>query len=602
MKIKIYLGEWFYNLGLVGFHRIIKHNNIDEFEYDYKLGEDYIEFDSNLLNNFHEYYFKYFLDRYDSAKDQWLKIQRYLSLIKRKPEKIKDYLKFIKEIVKKNNEKIKKIDESIFYKADEIYKILAKTKKEDDIEELEIELLKYKEILFDRKINERITLNKYKSILSNSFFGQVSYLNVVNTAKTIEEQKRIMFNDYISPILDRKGIEKSVKNIYDREEFSEFIEELGKKEKLNKNIEKLCKDINKNFIKKKRDLNKLENYIDENYYTCSMCCNEKSLGHNFSEGDFLPLGVSNGNTRNMFWNMNITYPICDICRLILICTPAGTVDIFKGYMDGSFGYEDKIYYGFVNMDIDVDELIKINENFKIREDKESPFKELLLDMVDTEKKIGVWQLQNILYVEFNSDYTSKNCKMNYCHIPKYLAKFLQDKAMLIKGIKDEKLKAEILDNIIKNIDLKFITDKKLRQILRNEYSSSFNCLRLTEINYYIRKYKGGITMKDKEDKRLSFLYMHGTKIVKDFKNNNEENKLSGIIYRLLNASKSNNKKDFMDTILRLHVSRELEVPHLFLQVLNENELSFDEVAHAFISGLTWNGKLESEIKGENKNE
>jgi len=248
LKIKIYLGEWFYNLGLVGFHRIIKHNNIDEFEYDYKLGEDYIEFDSNLLNNFHEYYFKYFLDRYDSAKDQWLKIQRYLSLIKRKPEKIKDYLKFIKEIVKKNNEKIKKIDESIFYKADEIYKILAKIKKEDDIEELEIELLKYKEILFDRKINERITLNKYKSILSNSFFGQVSYLNVVNTAKTIEEQKRIMFNDYISPILDRKGIEKSVKNIYDHEEFSEFIEELGKKEKLNKNIEKLCKDINKNFM------------------------------------------------------------------------------------------------------------------------------------------------------------------------------------------------------------------------------------------------------------------------------------------------------------------------------------------------------------------
>ena len=46
---------------------------------------------------------------------------------------------------------------------------------------------------------------------------------------------------------------------------------------------------------------------------------------------------------------------------------------------------------------DVDELIKINENFKNRQDKESPFEDLILDIIDTEKQIGTWQLENILY-------------------------------------------------------------------------------------------------------------------------------------------------------------------------------------------------------------
>lgn len=597
MKLKVYLGEWFYNLGLVGFNRIIEHSEVDKLEYGYKVGEDYIEFDSSLLNNFHDYYFKYFLDRYDSAKDQWSKIERYMAVIRSKPEKLKDYAKFIKEIVKKNNDKIKKIDETLFNEADTIHKNISKIKKEDEIETLENDLVKYKEILFDIKINERITLNKYKSIFSSSFFGQVSYLNVVNTAKSIEEQKTIMFNDYIKPILERKEIEKTIDEIADKEQFTKTIEELITKDKVHKNTEKLCKDINK--LLKKKSLDGLEEYIDENYCVCSMCSSEKSLGQSFGEGDFVPLGVSNDNTRNMFWNMNVSFPICDLCRLILMCTPAGTVDIFKSYMDDNFGYEDKIYYSFINMDIDVDELIKINENFRNRKDKESPFEDLILDMVDTEKQIGTWQLQNILYVEFNANYNAKNCKMNYCHIPKYLAKFLEHKGNLIKSIKDEKLKSEILDNLIKNKDLKFITDKKIRQILKGEYRASFNCLKLTEISYYIRRYKGGAKMEKKDDKRLSFLYIHGTKIAKDFKKNNEENKISGIIYRLLNATKSNNKKEFMDTILRLHMAREMEVPHLFLQVLNENELSFDEVSHAFISGLTWNGESD---KGEKKDE
>ena len=56
MKTKVYLNEWFINAGIVGFLRILKHNN-DNFA---KINENYIEFDTENLKDFNKYYFKYF--------------------------------------------------------------------------------------------------------------------------------------------------------------------------------------------------------------------------------------------------------------------------------------------------------------------------------------------------------------------------------------------------------------------------------------------------------------------------------------------------------------------------------------------------------------
>ena len=47
MKTKIYLNDWFFNAGIVGFLRILKHNN-DNFA---EINENYIEFDTANLKN-----------------------------------------------------------------------------------------------------------------------------------------------------------------------------------------------------------------------------------------------------------------------------------------------------------------------------------------------------------------------------------------------------------------------------------------------------------------------------------------------------------------------------------------------------------------------
>lgn len=598
MRIKLYLADWFFNMGIVGFKRILEYSknykNLDLNKYNYKEIDNYVEFDSSLLENFQEYYFDYFLQKYDIYSEQDARINKSIAFCK-KEDKFKDGLKVIKDIVKKNNDKIKKIDEDLYKNADEIYKNIGNLKKKEQIEELEVLCNEYKEILSEKVINERMTLNKFKSIVSNNFYGQVSYLNVNKSSRTLEEQKQIMYVDYISPILEMCKINDLIEK-RDIEEIQEYISNVLKEKEVNKNIAKLFGNIEKKFIKKSKSIEEIKEYLNgDEFSNCSLCGEHKSLGNDFGEGTFVPLGVSTDNSRNMFWNFNTSYPLCDICRLIIFCSAAGSVDIYKMYMDADLGLEDKLYYAFINTDTSVSELFKTNESFNQKRGHENPFKELIFDMVSTASERSIWQLQNILYVEFNTDYSSKNCKMNYFNIPKPIAIFFKEDGELINAIKEERFKAKVVDEVLKNIDLKFTVDKKLREIISGGYGNPVDCYKAVKVKYHLKRFRGGNDMANKvDDKKLKFIYMRGLDLNKHLRDTNAENKISSIAYRLLNSTKSNNRKEFMDTLIRIHMSAEMDVPSLFLDIMTEKELAFEEISHAFISGLVSKQKNENE--------
>ena len=110
MQTKIYLGDWFFNSGIVGFLRVLEHNN-DSFA---QIEDNYITFDTQSLRNFHKYYFNYFFDKYNVAnrvKDRinqsFEKIASTLKTettdkveIKRQQEKVKSEKKYIKSVIK----------------------------------------------------------------------------------------------------------------------------------------------------------------------------------------------------------------------------------------------------------------------------------------------------------------------------------------------------------------------------------------------------------------------------------------------------------------------------------------------------------------------
>jgi CRISPR-associated protein Cst1 len=103
--------------------------------------------------------------------------------------------------------------------------------------------------------------------------------------------------------------------------------------------------------------------------------------------------------------------------------------------------------------------------------------------------------------------------------------------------------------------------------------------------------KGGDSMDesvDKNNKRLWFLYNEGIQIHEILKSKNEDNKLNGYTYKMLNSIKAGNKQEFMDIVIRLHMFMDRDVSPIFLDVMKDTDLDFSSIGHSFISGLISN--------------
>ena len=603
MKLRVYMNDWSINMGIVGFLNILKHVEKE----DAVLKKDnYIEFDSFLLENFHEYYFDYFMKEYDISRIVNDRLQNNLNYLKSHEDKLKDVIKNIKESIKKQADKVKKFDEDNFNILKEQIDKIGKIKNMDQYEELEKMCNKCIDIFQLPHINEKLTLNLYKYIVGDNYFGQVSFFNVAKSSLDLNGLKKVMYNDYLLSIICYSKLMNIIEadnieelKIFVSETLNYFNKEV-KSKNISKNsiktIEKILKDINKNFLKKEKNMEDIKTYFTT-LSSCQMCGDIKGIVDNYTESNFVPLAVSADNAMNMYWNMDMNFSICDLCKLILFCTPAGATLVRKKYIQN----EDNEFYSFVNLDTSIDDLFNKNLMFRSKRDTDTPYEDLIVDMVGENKEKSTWQLENILFVEFKASVDAKKCKLNYFNMPTYLAKFFNKESEKLSNIKDRNLKASLVDSILKEKDLKYLIGEKLREKIsykidstKVSYTLSSDIYKVINIRYTLDYYrKGGKKLMD--DKKLKVARYAGRDIHDYYVKTNSENKLDGIAYRLLNAAKVRNKKDFMDTILRLFMSSEKSVPSLFLDVMAEKELDFESIAYAFISGLI-SEKYEVETK------
>ncbi|HBH0291844.1 TPA: type I-B CRISPR-associated protein Cas8b1/Cst1 [Clostridioides difficile] len=623
MKLRVYRGDWFFNMGIVGFLNIIK--KADK-QAEIFIMEDYIEFDSIFLENFHEYYFNYFMDEYDVSKRIKKNIDYSINFIKSKPDRIKDGIKKIKDSVKQQNDKIKKFDEEKFNLIKEKLDSMSKIKSYDEFDSLEALVDETIDIFKIKSINDRLTANLYKYVVQDNYFGQVSFFNVAKAKLDLDGLKQVMFNDYLRQIIYFGELEDLLEeNDYDKlknylnDRLNSIDKDINEK-KVSKSsintIEKIMKEINKNFIKKNKSIEDIKEYMDS-LEVCEMCGLYKGILDEYSESNFAPLGVSTNNARNMFWNQAYVPSICDICKLILFCTPAGATYTRKNYLIN----EENEFYLFVNMDTCINELFERNNSLKVQKSEssdskdENPFNQLIKSIVEENTLKSEWQLRNILFVEFKASIDSKKCKINYFNIPTYLAKFFTDKYAnkKIQSIYDYKLKSNVLDLLLKNRDLKHITNNILRNKVKNDMESNnksnisgIDCFRVVQLRVLINSYKKGVYKMDsknleKNDEKLKIIYYLGCDIHDYFVNKNSKNKIDGVSYKLLNSVKVGNKSDFMDTIIRVFMSAEKQIPAFILDIEIEKDLDFESIGHAFISGLI-SGKYEGKDKLPNEKE
>ncbi len=612
MQTKIYLGDWFFNSGIVGFLRILEHNN-DNFT---QIKDNYITFDTQSLKNFHKYYFNYFFDKYnvanrtkDKINQSFEKIANALKTesadkaeIKRIQERVKSEKKYIKSVIKTQLDKIKKIDENVYQTILEQYNEIDAVKNKEDIDKLtKIRQVIISEIEKD-DINKRLTMNLFKSILSNKYFGQPSFLNVVNTKLSYEEQENLMYKDYISNIIETNFLNKILENNYTLEQIKENISEKLSKGLLTKEVIQVYTNIQKKFIEKDKDIEEIKKYISEkvlNY--CYMCENEKTLTTNYSEGNFIPLAVSSDNMKNFFWNQNAKFPICDTCKLMLFCIPAGISSVSKTVQEnvnGQVTYREKEIFGFVNNDVSVEELLQYNNNLtqssKMDKTIHNPYSDLILSIVEQKKDISEWQLQNIFVVEFESEYLAFS-RVEYFNIKRYVAKFFKNYSKMFTAISDYRYKLQIMDYILKNKDIKYVINQRLREEFEKDIPNGFNNYLATKVRLILNLLKKeDCNMKEtikKNNNKLYVLYSLGVAIHEELKAKNEENKLDGYVYKMLNSIKSGNKKEFMDIVIRIHMSMGKDVSPIFLEVMQNSDLDFESIGHSFVSGLISN-KLE----------
>lgn len=524
MKTRIYLKDWFYNAGIIGFLRILEANQ-DEFAI---IKENYIEFETEKLKNFANYYFNYFFERYNVAKKTEERIEKSFRKIKNdieiettdktenknRQERIKSEKKYSKQILKTQIDKIKKIDEEIYKKMLQNYENIDIIKQKEDLEKLEEIEKNLKEMLYKDHINKRLTMNLFKSILSKTYFGQPSFLNVVKTALSYEEQQEVMYKDYISNIIETDYLGEVLENKKQIETIKVEMEEKLQGNQLTKEVETIYRNIQKKYIEKGKDIEEIQKYIQEKVFSnCYMCENSNALTCNYSEGNFVPLAISSNNMKNLFWNQKVEFPICDICKLILFCIPAGITSITKTIKENG-QYREKEILSFVNYDTDVEDLKKYNDNFgmgsKIDKDMSNPYSELILNIVERDKKISEWQLQNIFVIEFETEYLAFS-RMEYFNIKRYVAKFFKDYAKSkLNAITDYRYKLEIVDAILKNREIEYIINRRLREELQKDNRNGYQSYLATQIRTILeilKKEEEGLEEKvEQANKKLKVMF------------------------------------------------------------------------------------------------
>lgn len=614
MKIKVYLNDWFYNAGIVGFLRILEAND-DEFAIK---RNNYIEFDTESLRKFHKYYFRYFFQKYNVAenvenrtKNSFDYLENNIEVIlenkdkeKERKDKIKSNKKYIKDTIKKQLDKIKKIDENTYEEMKEQYERIEKSSTKQEIIEIKEKLIS--DIEKDN-INKRLTLNLFKSILSNTYYGQPSFLNVIKTSISYEWQQELMYRDYVSNIVETGFINGIMKNDYSIEQIKEYIEN-AKESNIIQEMEKIYSKIEKDYIGRSKTIEDIQKYLKEKVIkSCSMCENEIGLTTNYSEGNFVPLAISSDNASNFFWNQNVKMPICDVCKLILFCIPAGMTTITKTIKENG-EYREKQLLGFVNYDTGIERLYQTNINFgnksRYENRNENPYSELILDIVEQDEKVSAWQLDNIFVVEIDAEYLAYS-RIEYFNIKRYMSIFFTQYAeKTLSKIWDYRYRLQIVDYIMKNKDIKYIVNDRLREeIKKGEKKNGYNSFLATQIRMILnilKKEGNEVENIKKNDDKLYVIYNLGIQIHEELKHNNEDNKLDGYTYKMLNSIKAGNKKEFMDIVIRLHIAMGKDVSPIFIETMQTTGLDFESIGHSFLAGLISNKyekKEEEKING-----
>lgn len=563
--IKIYLNDWMYNAGVLGLYRVLAHSNGRE---HILRNSNYIEFDSALLENFGEKYFKYFIDEYEKFTS-WYRITSFQS-----------YLYNI-NMEEMDEEKLEYINKQIEYTKERLKS--ASYKSAYEAINGEVDLLKKEKEL--KKINKK--KKEEISCILPQLQNEIENLNVIISYLKREEVKKIIAGKNV---------------IYDV--IDKFLKDVSF---LNKNANKnsMYDEYNTYF------LNGIEEYIEsdkEKYkYSCFVCdgpISQLSKPASYDLTWLNKMGVDMSRKTSHFWDFNGDSYICPICNIIYSCIPAG-FNVLKGR-----GL-------FINDNSSIDRLVKIN-NLSIKDNDNMELMENLtyyriIESMSQDNIESINQeIDNIQVVKLDTEnvnrpYTfnilSKNMLSIISNHKESLRKLIDININLgtTKNAYWINLHKEVIRRLYNNVNQFDLIHKLLILSIEDKFYKTFAIKLIMNINNdfigILEKNKGGTKMSKK-----GVLYTQdlGYKL-RSIYNKKAENKVNGITYRLMNALRTKNVDKFTENIINAYMYVGEQIPTIFLEALKDED-KFKVIGYAFVLGLQGEGSKLQQIKESNINE
>lgn len=539
-NIKLCMEDWMKNAGIVGLYNILKHSGDSV-----KFHENHIEFESEILIDFEEKYFSYFIDKYKEVISI-NKIKSFEKFIVYNEEN--NFQKFNKDRLEQLNNYIgniaKRYIKSASYKTayelidspidllsieKKLKKISLKKKQniEDIIPEIKIQFSLIKKIILYMKLEEAYKYiagkNIIYTIIRNGWDG-VCFLNP-------QTKEKDMYKDY-------------------REYFVQPV------------IEYL--DLDKSKFK----------------YPCFTCDREiKDLKNDLSFLNNTGFDVSRKSSH--VWEFQNDVAVCPICKLIYSCVPAGINYLYnKGiFINDTSSVEDAI-------DINRKVYMEIYKQDSI--EKKMTYKALVKSIQEQYNDKLKYELADIQLIRYEED--------------RYKFNILSKKTLMIikesQGDLDSLIKVGfkeintyfnvyelVIDRLLNNQNMFTLAQKLLHYKLsqpKDSYYNSYHILKILDINLNFLKEVGYMKELDKDIVKLG--NSAGFFLRKQYKDKGSVDKLTGISYRLLNSLKTNNINSFMDTVLNCYLYTKESVPKIIVDSLKDEE-QFKTIGYAFVAGL-----------------
>lgn len=540
--IKLSLGDWLYNAGVVGLVNILEHANKNSVTYDDDNARA-VSFSINELENFDKKFFNYFIDTYEHTL-AWSKVVSYKNQIEQFERE--NYTNFNEQSLKIFNvyiDDLKKYLKSHSHVS--AYKLIDfKFPALDKEKEIKKVILKKNEKL-ENKIDEvKEMANKIKEVIS--FYSQP------------DSKKYIAGKNVIYTIIKNAWNGVSILNPQTKED-------------------DIYKDYNNYFPEDA--INYLLTDRKKSKFNCFVCDN-KIDNLNTEMGFLNATGFDTSRKPSHVWNYDNDIAICPVCKLVYSCVPAGFTYVYNRGI-------------FVNDNTSVERIVNISNKIKFEVLKSdnmnanTTYKSIITAIQEKENESFKYELADIQVVRYEDESYRFNILSK--QILKVFRESEKELNRIIKAsYKEADIYFQIYENLVKklfnNENLFLLIHKLLIYKLSKPENVFYSVGNIKDVILVNLNYLKGVGYMDKEKDVLKSYSGAGYYLREAYKKKSSENKLDGISYKLLNALKTNNQGMFMDTLLNCYLYTDKQVPSFFTDCLKGKEL-FKTIGYAFVSGL-----------------